>query len=114
MITGDILPTEFPQGRVEIADINYVAGGFADFDAVADAKRLANQNVNPGDKAFHRGLYSQPDDDRTDAERSDCRVPVHKNNRHNNNGDGQRNSQPLDALECETRRSILNPSNSIE
>ena len=114
MIGRKILAAEFPQGGVEVADIDHVAGGVGYFDAVAHAKRLAHQDVNPGDEAFHRSLHSQPDNDRTDAERSDRRVPINKNNRDNNNRDGQRNSQPLDALESETGGSIFDPSNSIE
>jgi hypothetical protein len=108
------LPAEFPQGGVEIADINHVASGVADFDAVADAKRLANQNVNPGDKAFHRGLHSQPDDDGTDTERCDRRVPINKNNGDNDYCDRQCNSQPLDALKGEAGGSIFDSSNCIE
>ena len=114
MIAGKILAAEFPQGGVEVTDIDHVAGRIGDFDAVAHAKRLAHQNVNPGDEAFHRSLHSQPDDDRTDTERSDRRVPINENNRDNDNRDGQRNSQPLDALEGETGGSILDPANSID
>src|SRR5205814_7532202 len=42
VIAGDVLPAEFPKCRIEIADIDYVAGGVAHFDAVADAIWPAN------------------------------------------------------------------------
>jgi hypothetical protein len=114
MIAGEILASEFPQRGVEVANIDHVAGGIGYFDAIADAKRLAHQNINPADKAFHRSLHSQPDNDRTDSKRSDRRVPINKNNRDNNNCDGQRDSQTLDAVESKTGGSIFNPANCIE
>ena len=63
MIGGEILAAELPQRGVEVADIDHVASGVGYFDAVAHAKRLANQNVNPRDETLHRGLNSQPDND---------------------------------------------------
>src|SRR5215475_8036646 len=88
MIGGEILPAEFPQRGVEVTNVDYVASGLPYLDAVAHAKRLANQDVNPRDKAFHRRLHSQAEDDRTDTERSDGGVPIHKNYRDDNHGDG--------------------------
>src|SRR5512132_4100171 len=114
MIAREILAAEFPQRGVEVTDIDHITGRVGYFDPVAHAIRLTHQDVNPRDEAFHRSLHSQPDDDRTDTERSDRGVPIHKNNRDNNNRDGQRNSQPLDALEGETGGSIFDPANSIE
>ena len=87
MISGDVLTTEFPRRGVEITDVDYVACGLAYLYAVTYAKRLANQNVNPRDKAFHRRLHRQPDNDRTDTERSNSGIPIHKNDRDHNQHD---------------------------
>jgi len=88
VVGGEILAAKLPQGGVEVADIDYVAGGVGYFDSVAHTKRLAHEDVNPGDEAFHRSLHSQPEDDRTDTKRRDRRVPINKKNRDDNNRDG--------------------------
>ena len=63
VVAGDILASEFPQGRVEITNIDHVAGCVSDLDTVADPKRPAHQNVDPGDKTLHRRLDSKADND---------------------------------------------------
>ncbi len=92
MVPRNILASEFPQRRVEVTDIDDVTGGVIDFDAIADAKRLADENVYPGDETFHRCLHGQAQDDRSHAECGERRIPVYKNHRHGN----YRNQQPGD------------------
>src|SRR2546423_1129555 len=43
MIAGDVLTAELPKCGIEITDIDYVASGVADFDAIADAERLPDE-----------------------------------------------------------------------
>ena len=59
MIGREILASELPQRGVKVADIDNVTGGLCYSDAVAHPKRLANQNVNPGDEAFS-SAFAQP------------------------------------------------------
>ena len=81
------MASEFPKRGVEITNVDHVAGGVADFDAVADAIRPPNEYINPTDKTFHRRLHGQTDDDRADAERGEGCIPVHKNHRDGNQRD---------------------------
>ena len=114
MIAGKILAAEFPQSGIQVPDVDHVASGIAYLDAVAYAKRPANQNVNPRDETFHRRLHSQSDDDRANTERSDRCVPIYKNNRDDNDRYHEDNSQARDTLERETSSSILDSSDSVK
>src|SRR5215475_6775137 len=114
MIGREIFATELPQCGVQVADIDNVAGGICYFNAVAHAKRLTDQNVNPSNEAFNRRLQSQPDNDRTDAERSDSRIPIHKNYRYNDQRDGQPNGEAHDTLECETSGRVLDAAKPVD
>ena len=58
MITGNILPAEFPQSGVQVADIDDVAGSVIYLDTIANTIRLTNQNIYPADEALHRRLHS--------------------------------------------------------
>jgi hypothetical protein len=107
MISGHVLTTEFPQRSVEITDVDYVARGFAYLYAITNAKRLAHQNVNPSDEAFHWGLHSESDNDGTDAKRSHGGVPIYKNDRDDNDSDRKRKNETLDALKRETSGSAI-------
>ena len=52
MIRGKVLAPKFPEGGVEISDVDDVAGGVLDLDAIADTIRLAHKNEDPGDETF--------------------------------------------------------------
>ena len=84
------MASEFPKRRVKITDIDDVTGGVVDFDAITDAKWLANENVDPGDEAFHRRLHGKTNDDRSDTERSQCWVPVDEDYGYDNKRDNER------------------------
>src|SRR5215470_6295423 len=114
MIAGHVFAAKFPQSGIEISDVDYVASRITYLNAITDAIRLANQNIDPGDETFHRRLYSQPDDDRTDAKRCNSCVPIHKNDRDHDHRDGQSNHQMHDTLEGETSGRILDPSQSVD
>src|SRR5205085_5675098 len=53
----------------------------ADLDSIADAIRRARQNVNPSEKAGHRRLNCQAQDERSKTNREYGRVPIRKQNR---------------------------------
>src|ERR1700756_1335113 len=98
MIAGNVLASEFPEGSVKISDVDYVAGGVANLDTVADLKRPADEDVNPGDKAFQRGLHGQADDDGADAQSGDDGVPIHEDHRHSDGGEKQPGDEIKDPL----------------
>src|SRR6266513_2800059 len=54
VISGNVLAAKLPEGGVEVADVDHVARGVTDFNSIADPKRAAHQNVDPGDETFHR------------------------------------------------------------
>src|SRR6202040_145983 len=60
MIAGNVFAAEFPQSGIEIPNVDYVARAVTDLYAIAHSERLANEDVNPGDEAFHRRLHSEP------------------------------------------------------
>ena len=63
MIAGNVFAAEFPRSRIEISNVDYVAGGFTNLYAITYSERLANKDINPGDEAFHRRLDCKPNDD---------------------------------------------------
>src|ERR1041385_2338209 len=107
MITRYVFPAEFPQRSVEIADIDHVACSVADLYTITDAERLANEDVNPGDEAFHRRLDGEADDDRSNTERSKRAIPIHKNHRDNNGCDCDRDDQMLNTLQGEPNGGVF-------
>ena len=63
MITGNVLASEFPQRRVQVADIDDIAGSITYLDSIANTIRLANENIYPSDETLHRRLHSQCNND---------------------------------------------------
>src|SRR5207249_1099610 len=113
MVSGNILTAKFPQGRVEITDIDYVTSGIADFNSVANTKWLPDENKNPGDETLHRSLHGQTNDDRTDPERGERAVPIYKDDRDDNYGDQQASDEQQDTSKRETGDSIFNSSDRV-
>ncbi len=95
------------------AHVDHVTGGVVDLDAIADAIRLADENIDPGDETFHRRLHSQTDDDRSNTERGQRRIPIHKDDRRRDDCDQHADDQLENALECETRDGIQDPADCI-
>ena len=87
VIAGNILTSEFPQCRVEITDVDHIAGSIVDLDTIADPERLADENIDPGNETLHWCLHGQPNDNRSHTEGSKRGVPIHKNYRHGNERD---------------------------
>src|SRR5213595_3076308 len=114
MIAGKIFAAKFPQCGIEIPNVNDVARGFAYLYAIPYPERLANENVNPGDKAFHRRLDSETDDNRADTERGNRGIPIDKNYRNDNDCDNKANCEMLDTLECKARGRVLDMSKPID
>ena len=81
MIGRKIVTAKLPQCRVEITHVDYVTRRVADLDSIADAIRRARQNVNPSEKAGHRRLNCQAQDERSKTNREYGRVPIRKQNR---------------------------------
>src|SRR6266511_3108029 len=63
MITRNVLTAEFPEGGIQVTNIDYIARGVTNLNAITHTKRLTDENIDPTDEAFHRGLYSQANDD---------------------------------------------------
>ena len=63
MITRNVMTAEFPEGSIQVTDVNYVASGIANLDPIAHPIRLTNEDIDPGDEAFHRRLHSQSKND---------------------------------------------------
>ena len=63
MIGGKIFATEFPEGRIEITDVDYITGGIVDFNPIANPVWATHQNVDPTDKTRHRSLDGETDND---------------------------------------------------
>ena len=93
--------------------MDYVTSSVTNLDAVCYPKRLANEDVYPRDKAFHRRLDSETDDNRSDPERSNRGIPIDENYRNNNNRDNKGNEEMLNTLERETGGSILDMSKPL-
>ena len=87
MIAGNILAAKFPQGGIEITDVDDVAGCVADLNAVADAVRPTHEDKNPGNETLGRCLDGQTNDDRPDTERGERGIPIHKDDRDSNQRD---------------------------
>ena len=68
MITGNIIAAKLPKRGVEVANVDHIAGRIANFDPIAYAIRLPNEEVNPADKAGHRRLNGETGDDRNDPD----------------------------------------------
>ena len=62
MIAGNVFAAEFPQSGIEIANIDYITGGVTDLYAITYSERLANEDINLGDEAFHWRLHGKAND----------------------------------------------------
>jgi len=113
MIAGNILPSEFPQRRVEITNVNHVAGSIIDLNAIPDAERLADKNVDPSDETLHWRLHGQANDDRSNAQCSKRSVPIYKDYRDGNEQDYESNEQMFDSPERETDSSVFDSTQRI-
>ena len=76
MIGRKVLATKFPKCRIEVPDVDDIAGGIANLNTVADLVGAPNENENPADKALHRSLDCQTDDDRPNPKSRQRRVPI--------------------------------------
>jgi hypothetical protein len=52
MIAGNVFAAEFPRSRIEISNVDYVAGGFTDLYAITYSERLPNEDTHPGNEVF--------------------------------------------------------------
>src|SRR5262249_14374090 len=76
VVGGEELAAELPERRVEVVDLDDVARRVVDPDAVADPVGRASEDVDPSEKARHRSLHGQTDDDRDDSERDQARLEI--------------------------------------
>ena len=81
MIRREQVPAEFPQGGIQITDVDYVAFGIPDLDAIADSIRRARENIDPTQETGDWRLHRQSEDQRKQADRDNGRVPILKEDR---------------------------------
>ena len=81
MFSGKIITAEFPERRIEITDVDHVACYQSDLDPIADAIRLAHEDINPADKTRDRRLQCKAEYQRDQTKRNNSRVPVLKEDR---------------------------------
>src|SRR6266404_5724179 len=113
MIGGKIFSTKFPEGRIEITDVDHIAGSVVDFKRIAHPIWPPHKNINPPDKTGHRSLDRKADDDRENADRNERGVPVHKDDRERNDCDKHRYDQTDNALESEARGSVGHAADGV-
>src|SRR5581483_4746696 len=113
MIAGKIFAAELPKSGIEISYIDYVACGLADLYAITHPEGLTNQNVNPCDEAFHRGLDGKGEDHRANTECGKRSIPIDENDRYGHDYDYKRDDQVHYTLKCETGGRILDPAQPI-
>ena len=113
MIAGKILAAEFPKSGIKISNVNYIACGFGDLYAIAYSERLAYENVNPTDEAFHRRLYSEADDNRANTQCGKRSIPIDEHDGYGDNYNDKRDDQMHHTLKGETSRRVLDPAQRI-
>src|SRR5215813_10363598 len=64
MISRQILAAKFPYGRIQVADVDNIAGSLAYLDPVAYPVRSANQNIDPAYEAGYGSLKREAQDQR--------------------------------------------------
>src|SRR6185295_1856512 len=64
MIRAQMAPADFPQSRIEIADVDDISASFVDLDAIAHSIRMPRQNVNPANEARNRSLQREAENQR--------------------------------------------------
>src|ERR1041385_870950 len=97
---------DFPEGGVEVTDINDVAARIADLDAVANTIRRAHENINPADEAGYGCLQRETKYQGNKTQRDDGSVPIDEKNGHDDEADGQDDCQPQNPLQIEARNDV--------
>ena len=82
--------------------------------AITYPKRLANEDVNPSDEAFHRRLDRETDDNGADTEGGKRGIPIDENNRYGDYDDSKGDDQMHHALERETNGRIFDATERID
>src|ERR1043165_161722 len=113
MLGGKIVATEFPKRRVEIVDVKHIPGGIADLDPIADAIRLAHENVNPANKTRDRCLQRETEYQRDQTKRDNCCVPVLKKDGEHKERNHHPQHEPRDALQVVLVNRVLDTSDEV-
>lgn len=108
------MPAKFPEGGVDVADIDDVAGGVVDLDPVAHPVGPPHEDVNPIDETGHGRLHGKTEDDRDHPDGYEGGIPIDENNRDADEQDEDKNDQSLDPLESETSRGIGDAGDAVE
>ena len=64
MFSGEVRSTNFPQGSIEITDINDVPLRVSDLDAISHPVWLPDEQIYPADEACDRRLQGKAKDQR--------------------------------------------------
>src|SRR5213080_3648543 len=114
MIGGKIFPAKFPQGGVEVTNIDDITGGILNLNTIAHAIGMPDQDVDPAEKTCHRRLYGQANDDRADSNGDQRGVPINENNADDDDGDDKCYEQMVEPAQRETRSGIIKSSDCID
>src|ERR1051326_816658 len=98
---------DFPEGGIEVADIDDIAASIADLDAIADAVRRSDEDVNPADEAGDRSLQRKAEDEGNQAEGDDSGVPVYEQNWNDDEDNRQYDCQAQNPTEIEPRYRVM-------
>src|SRR5207248_948789 len=94
---------KFPKCRVEVSNVQYVAGGVADHYSVADTIRRFDEDIYPTNKARERRLQRKAEHQRYQAERDYSGVPVRKKDRERDEEDRNAGDELCDAIQVVAR-----------
>ena len=78
MIRRQQIPAEFPQSGIQITDVDDVAFGVADLDAIADSIRCAGQDIDSTQKTGDWRLHRQSENQRKHSDRNERGIPILK------------------------------------
>src|ERR1051325_3420172 len=113
MFSREIIAAELPECRIEIVEVDHVAGGVADLDAITDAIRLAHEDVDPTDETGDWSLKCKSEYQRNQAKRNDRGVPVLKEDRQHKERNHQPDDEPRNTFQVVLVNRILNAPNEI-
>src|SRR5437868_14001409 len=114
MIGGKIFAAKFPQGGVEVTNIDDITGGILNLNTIAHAIGMPDQDVDPAEKTCHRRLHGQANDDRADSNGDQRGVPINENDADDDDGDDKGDEQMFDPAQRETRSGIIKSSDGID
>src|SRR5688572_4346303 len=111
MVGRQMTAANFPDGRIEVTDVDDVASYIADFNAIAHPVGSSSQDINPADEAGDRRLQGESKNQRDQSERYDSRIPVDEQHRNRNKERDERCAQSYDPFQIEARHGAAQAAN---